>query len=195
MLRVAIQGERGSACDEAAYRLVDDPSSVELLHFADAHHVIRSLAAGESKFAVLAMESPIGTPVQETSHALRGVSNLHEIRELRSEVRHCIMARTGTTARQIRAIASHSIPLQKHCAFLRERFPGYRSIEVADTGLAAKQLSEGFLPPETAVIALSHAATIYGLTVLEDTLPANDGYLTRFAFVGLQQNNVIDATF
>lgn len=181
MMKVGIQGERGSACDEAAALLVDQSIS-EFEYLVDAKHVLDALASGEVSSAVLAMESPLGVPVEETSLALLEGPKVNELKELKREVRHCIMIHPGSDG-EVKKVASHPIPLKKHQAYLSNRFPNYEAIPLDDIGLAAAQLSEGILPKDTAVIAMPRAAEVFGLKIIETELPANDNYLTRFALV------------
>lgn len=180
-MRVGVQGELGSACDGAAVSMLGGRAPT-FVYLTDADQTLAALDRGEIDAAVLAVESPLGVPVQETALALARYRNIAEVDQLQCEVRHCLLTRVDSSAR-ITAIASHAIPLAKHREFLSTRFPGYRAIEVADTGLAAKQLATGELPDTVAVIAMPRAAAAFGLNVLEAELPANDRYLTRFVLV------------
>lgn len=127
------------------------------------------------------LQSPLSTAVAETSAAFAAHSAIAVIVELSCEVRHCILAKDGSGA-SVSYVASHPTVLAKHGEFLRRRFPGYQPLTVEDTGLAAKLLAEGKLNGSV-VIAMPHAAAVFGLYILAMNLPANDGYLTRFALV------------
>ena len=181
-LRVGIQGKSGSACDAVAEDLIRE-SDFELVYFSDAEGVLSNLKAGNIDLGVLAYESPLGTPVEETKQAINKYGQVQEIRELKSEVHHVLLASPDVETKSIRFVASHSIPLNKHREALSEYFPGYSEIETADTGIAAEDLASGKLPKNTAVIAMPHAGKIFDLKVLNLELPANDSYLTRFALV------------
>ena len=180
-IRVGIQGELGSACDEAAAVLLGG-GSPRYFYLTDAEQTLSALERGDVDAAVLAMESPVGVQIQETALALSRHQAFVEVAELKCEVRHCLLVRPNSGAK-ISAIASHEIPLQKHREFLERWIPGYREIQVADTGLAAKQLASGELSDDVAVIAMPRAAEVFGLKALEVQLPANDRYLTRFVLV------------
>ena len=182
-MKVGIQGERGSACDAAAVVILKESlAEVAFDYLIDAEGVLSALEMDQIDAGVLASESPLGVPVQETVEALKRHSEIIEISELQSEVRHCIMT-ADPEAGPIRKIASHPIPLQKHAEFLAERFPGYESIPMRDTGEAAGELASGRLSRDTAVIALPRAAEVFGLSIIERELPVNDNYLTRFVLV------------
>ncbi len=179
-IKVGVHGELGSACDGVAAALLRK-SNPTYVYLTDAMRAVAAVQSGEVDVALLAAESPLGVPIGETAAALSHYPEIVEVAEYNSEVRHCVMARAEANA--IRAIASHEIPLKKHREFLAWRYPGYREISVADTGLAAKELAEGTLPADVAVIAMPRAAEVFGLRVLERELPANDRYLTRFILV------------
>jgi prephenate dehydratase len=182
-MKVGIQGGLGSACDEAAARLLSGIWEETLLHYLiDAERVLSALEDGSVDAAVAALESPVGVPVAETAEAIKRHPRVTVAAELRSEVRHCIMA-LPNCSEPIRRVASHLIPLEKHAEFLKARFPGYQPVVIDDTGLAAKMLAEGRLSPDAAVVALPRAAELFGLRVIERELPANDAYLTRFVLL------------
>lgn len=181
-MKIGIQGERGSACDSAAVLLVRAyQPEANFIYFQTAEMTLAALEARSIDAAVLAFESPLGVAVRETAEALAAHAPVTEISELRSEVHHCIMVQPGTQA--VHKVASHPVTLEKHQHFLSHRFPGYEAVEVEDTGHAARLLSEGKLSADTAVIAMPHAAELFGLTIIESSLPANEGYLTRFALI------------
>jgi len=182
-MKIGIQGERGSACDAAAVQLTNSQQTdVAFEYFTTAEGTLAALETQSIDAAVLVIESPLGAPVPETSRALACHAPTIKLAELKSEVRHCIMVKRGVRT-AIRKVASHPIPLEKHRKFLSERFPGYEPVPIEDTGLAARLLSEGRLSVDTAVIAMPRAAEIFGLEITDSHLPANDGYLSRFALI------------
>lgn len=182
MITVGVQGERGSACDAIAEELIANPNA-ELKYLSNAENVLMNLRAGEIDWAILAWESPLGTLVAETQEAISKHGKVEELRRIESEVRHVLLAKPEVAAKDIKCVASHPIPLAKHKISLSEYFPGYIEIPSIDTGVAAKDLANGVLSGNTAVIAMRHAAEVFGLKVLDLDLPANDNYLTRFILV------------
>lgn len=182
---IGIQGQAGSACDEAAAKLF--PSTAEsFVYLTDAEQTLEALSNGVVDAAVLAAESPVGVPVPETATALEKYAGVGAVQELRQEVHHCVLVHSDYTAGPIRNIASHQIPLTKHASYLQDRFPGYQALMVSDPGVAAQRLAAGDFGLDTAVIAMPRAAELFGLKILEPQLPANDDYLTRFVVVQLK---------
>lgn len=182
MMLVGIQGQPGSACDEAAALIMPTPDT-SFEYLTDADQTLAALEAGSIDRAILAAESPVGTPVSETENALARYPSVVVVDELHREVRHCLMIHPENTGGDVRKVASHPVPLEKHRAFLEQRFPGYEPIILPDPGVAAHTLSTGGLSLDTAVIAMPRAAELFGLQVLQSDLPANDNYLTRFIVV------------
>lgn len=178
--KIGIQGARASACDEAASKLVHEAfSSIYLL---TALRTLEALHSGEIDAAVLAWESPLGSPVAETASAIQTFP-VHILSNIDTEVRHCLLISPGLSASDLKHVASHEVPLRKHRKFLRGFLGEYQEIPLEDTGAAAEKLGKNELPPGTAVIALPQAAKIFGLEIVPCELPANDRYLTRFALV------------
>jgi prephenate dehydratase len=182
MIKVGIQGERGSACDAVAQQLIESPNA-ELKYLSNADSVLANLKARKIDLAVLASESPLGIPVLDTQEAIDKHGTVKELRRLESKVCHVLLVRPEIEQQDVTFVASHPIPLSKHKETLSEYFPGYFEVQYIDTGVAAKDLASGILPVNTAVIAMRHAAEVFGLKVIDLDLPANDNYLTRFVLV------------
>ena len=183
-LRVGVQGELGSACDEVAPRLLGDEFAPHVLEYlTTAERTLSALQEGVVDVAVVALESPLGVAVEETKGALEKYPNIEFLKVADLEVIHHLLCRPNSDVTAIRAIASHPVALRKHANFLSSRFPHIERIEVADTGLAAQLLAESQLPNGTAVIAMPSAARIFGLQTIETNLPGNHDYLTRFALL------------
>ena len=180
-MKVGVQGDLGSACDEAASLMLSG-ADVSFSYLTNADRTLAALGSGTITHAVLALESPVGTAIPETAEALKGL-NVTIVAESFREVRHCLMIRSDDMGKQVVKIASHPIPLTKYRAFLTEMFPGYEPIVIEDSGLAARRLSEGQLPVGTAVIAMPRAANVFGLKKLELQLPVFEHYITKFVLV------------
>jgi prephenate dehydratase len=167
-MRIGIQGEPGSACHEAAEKLIVSLSSDDLVScLTNANKTLHALETGQIDVAVIVGESPLGTAVEETARALAAHSSVEILKEYSAEVRHCVMTLSDINPVSVRAIASHEVPLMKHREFLLSRFPDVKLVPVEDSGLAAKLLARGELPRETAVVAVRRAAELYGLKMID----------------------------
>jgi prephenate dehydratase len=187
-LKIAIQGARGSACEMAVAHLLppaDADASIELVYAVTAKAATEALMNESVTFALLVLESPIGTAVPETVDAVSTLSAYHVVASCSVPVDHVLLGRRSMRPSELTRIVSHSVPLAKHASYLKTRFPNAELVQVDDTGVAACALAEGEYGETAAVVALPAAGTIFGLTVVCRDLPANQGYLTKFALVSL----------
>jgi prephenate dehydratase len=188
LVKIAIQGARGSACEMAAEHLLppaNEDGSIELVYAVTAKAATEALINESVAFALLVLESPIGTAVPETVDALSTLPTCHVVASRSLPVNHVLLGRTSMWPSEVTRILSHSVSLAKHASYLKTRFPNAEFVTVEDTGVAACALSKGEYGETAAVVALPAAGTIFGLTVVCPELPANQGYLTKFALVSL----------
>lgn len=73
----------------------------------------------------------------------------------------------ATQLKNIKKIASHPQALWQCDQYLYKKFPSAQRVEWADTATAARDLAQGILNPDTAVIASAEAAKLYGLKILK----------------------------
>jgi len=180
--RVGVQGGPGSACDAA--RRYFSTSVLSPVYLQSAMPCLEALFNRRVEYLLLALESPVGTPVSETQTAIEHFGSIKILETFDGEVRHNLLARPNLTLSEVRVVVSHEVPLRKHRDFLRSVLGNYEELAVEDTGVAAERLLKGEFPPNAAVLALPIAAELFNLKVLCAELPANDHYLTRFGLVG-----------
>jgi len=95
-VKVAIQGARGSACEMAAGHLlpsVVEGASIELIYAVTARSTIEALLKGSATFALLALESPVGTAVPETASALATLTTYRVVASRSLPVNHALLGR------------------------------------------------------------------------------------------------------
>ena len=187
-VKVAIQGARGSACEMAAGHLlpsVVEGASIELIYAVTARSAIEALLKGSATFALLALESPVGTAVPETASALAALTTYRVVASRSLPVNHALLGRRFLRPPEVTRVISHPVPLAKHASYLRTHFPNAELVPVEDTGAAAYALAGGEYGEGAAVVALPAAGTLFNLAVVCPELPGNQGYLTRFALVSL----------
>ena len=187
-VKIAIQGARGSACEMAAAHLLppaDEDGSIELVYAVTAKAATDALMNESVNFALLVLESPIGTAVPETVDAVSALPACHVVASRSLPVNHVLLGRRSMRPSEVTRILSHSVPLAKHASYLKTRFPSAELVPVDDTGVAACALANGEYGETAAILALPAAGTIFGLTVVCRELPANQGYLTKFALISL----------
>jgi prephenate dehydratase len=187
-MKIAIQGARGSACEMAAEHLLsaaDADVSIELIYALTAKAATEALLNKSVAFALLVLESPLGTAVPETVEALSTLPSCHVVASRALPVNHVLLGRALLRESEVTRILSHSVPLAKHANYLKRRFPNADFVPVEDTGMAACALAEGVYGETAMVVALPTAGTIYGLKLVCSELPGDSDYLSKFALVSL----------
>lgn len=183
MNTLALSGEPGSFSEEAALiyarRVGVDP---ELVYAVDMEGVLQALDRGEADTGIFPVVNSRGGLVHPAFHAM-GAHTFQMIDELWMEVHQCLMAVPGKAKADIRTIASHSQALAQCDRYLKREFPSVKLIEWKDTAKAAKDLSEGVLSTDTAVIAPARSAHLYGLELLESGIQDQHPNLTTFIIV------------
>ncbi len=165
---IGVSGALGSFSEQAAreYCRKNNIKDYKLEYLISVPNVLAALDAGEIDMGIFPIENSNGGIVIESVYAMS--RHLFEIKELfEIPVIHCLLAVRGTKIENIKAIASHDQALKQCKMFLRRRFPNAEIIERDDTAKAARDLSEGVLSPDTAVLAPENCAELYGLEILE----------------------------
>ena len=78
------------------------------------------------------------------------------------------MVLPGKNTGDIQQISSHPQALKQCRMYLKRKWGKVELVEWQDTAKAAKDLKEGELPENSAVIAPKQSAELYGLEVLEE---------------------------
>ena len=86
------------------------------------------------------------------------------------DVHHMLLVKPGTTASHIEQISSHDQALKQCRMYLKRKWPDAEIQPYADTAKAAKDLHEGVLSSNTAVIAPRGCAELYDLDILEESI-------------------------
>jgi prephenate dehydratase len=183
-MRIAVSGAHGSFSEEAGkeYARVHGIENPELLYLVTAENVISSVTAGAVEKGIVPIENSTGGVVTETIHALaRHVVNIEKLFEI--VVKQNLLVFPGTTKETITEITSHDQALKQCRMFLKRTFPNAELKEYPDTAQAAKDLGEGVLPPTTAIIAPLSCATLYNLSVLEESINDLKFNVTNFLVV------------
>lgn len=107
---------------------------------------------------------------------------LHIVGELPWQVQHCLLARPGASKAQLRRVIAHPQALS-HCQHTLATlgFPAESFQPVEDTTSAALQLASSSTScDDTAVIASSKAAHVFGLQILAHGIQDDAQNITRF---------------
>jgi prephenate dehydratase len=183
-LKIGVSGLEGSFSEEAAnyYCHKEKIKDYQLAYLISAENVLQALDKGEIDRGVFPIENSNGGIVYEAVYAMsKHIFNILKIFEI--DVRHCLMAKKGVNTADIKKIASHDQALKQCRMYLKRKWPDVEMVQWEDTAKAAKDLSEGKISPDTAVIAPKRAAELYGLDVLEEGVQDLKFNFTTFLFV------------
>lgn len=168
-MKIGIAGEKGSFSEEAAvyYASKNNISDYSLEYLVSVDNVLHRLTDGDIELGIFPIENSNGGIVIESVHAMSkyifNIKNLFEI-----DVQHTLLGAKGTTINDVKKITSHDQALKQCRMYLKRKWSNVDIEEYADTAKAAKDLGEGKLPKDTAVISPKVCAELYGLDILEE---------------------------
>lgn len=175
---IAIQGEAGSFSHEAAQGLAGD--ALDLLPCRTFDLLFSAVTEGRAERGLVPIENSLAGSIHENYDRLRA-QPLHIVGETQVRVRHCLIARPGTSLSGIRRVASHPVALAQCRRFFTEH-PGLEPVAAYDTAGSVRDLMSSTLGPE-GVIASALAANLYGAAVLQSGLEDDPENYTRFVLV------------
>lgn len=172
MIRVAIQGERGSYSELAAMKYFGRARMVHCETFSDA---FSALGKG-ADYAFVPIENSIeGVVTQVCDMLLRG--DFHVAGEFILKIEHCLIANRGVTIDQVKTVYSHPQALAQSRKYL-ERL-GVEIVPFSDTAGGVRMIKEKKMVA-AAGVASQYAAKVYGMEILKKNLETHSNNYTRF---------------
>ncbi|PIT87550.1 MAG: chorismate mutase [Candidatus Magasanikbacteria bacterium CG10_big_fil_rev_8_21_14_0_10_40_10] len=180
---IAVSGDAGSFSEEAGLLCAQrEGVEADMIYAIDMEGVLDRVEKGEADFGVFPVVNSRGGLVQTAFEAMG--RHLFELKdEIWMEVRQCLMVAPGTKKIDIKKIATHPQAISQCERYIKRELPQARLIDWEDTAKAAKDLRDGVLDKDTAVIAPARSAQIYGLELLEKGIQDNHPNLTTFIVV------------
>lgn len=170
-LRIGVSGGIGSFSEEAAYHYChqNETKDYQIEYLVSVENVLSALDAGGIDKGIFPIENSNGGIVYEAVYAMAkhqfGIERIFEI-----DIKHCLLAKSGVKKKDIKKIASHDQALKQCRMYLKRRWPEAELTEYRDTAEAAKDLAQGHLSADMAVVAPKICAEIYGLEILEESI-------------------------
>lgn len=180
--RVACQGERGAYSEEALIQHFG--TSAEAVPKPYLSDVFDAVEEGEVDLGLIPVENSLEGSI------VRSYDLLYE-RELKArgevvlKVRHYLIANSGVPIEDIEKVYSHPQALGQCRAYLEEH--GLKAIATFDTAGSVKMLKE-LGHRDSAAIASSRAAEIYGMSVLARGIETHAENYTRFLVLALEDH-------
>jgi len=173
--RIAIQGTKASFHEEAAFKFFgDDIQTIECDSFKATCDALKQKKAD---YIMMAIENSIAGSLLPNYNLLQEY-RFPIIGEVYLSIQLHLMAYPGVTLEQIKNVESHPIALRQ-CSDFFEEHPNIKVTEGMDTAACAKKIAENKLL-DTAAVANSLAAKVYGLEILDRRIETNKKNYTRF---------------
>lgn len=186
--RVVFQGMEG-AYGQAAMKTYfgEDCNSYSVRTFRDAMEAIEE---GAADYAVLPIENSTAGAVNEVYDLLVEFEN-YIVGETIIPIKNTLSGLPGTDISEIERVYSKVEALMQASHFLGEH-GDWQQISVANTALAAKKILEDQDKHQAAVCS-AYAASVYGLSVLADSINDEKNNSTRFIVITNQKVFLKDA--
>ena len=181
MIKIGIQGGKGSFSEEAAYEFAKnhgyDDFSTEYLISSES--VLASVEDEMVNYGIFAMENAQGGVVIESVEAL-AVHRCEIVEMFYITISQNLLGHHGVHLGDITEIHSHQQALRQCKDYLSENFWTRPLIEADDTAESARRLSEKKLPKTAAVIANKACAKLYNLKIIKESIHDLKHNLTLF---------------
>lgn len=182
-MKIGISGDAGSFSEEAGLLYASkNKINPEWIYLIDMEGVLDAVEHGKIDMGIFPVVNLRGGLVRMAFDAM-GRHPFTVIDELWLEVNQCLLAKQGVMKNAIKKIASHPQALAQSREYLQKEFNDAELIEWQDTAKAARDLADGKLRGDCAVIAPRRAGEIYGLNVMAANIQDARPNLTAFIFV------------
>lgn len=190
MIKIGYQGIEGSNAEQAAQDLVNKLSlqDIQYIPLIDSTHVIKAMKTGEVDYGVCAVYNSVAGMVLETFFATNGIELLI-CGETTMNIHHCLFKKNpDIPTDELRFVASHVLAIKQCEKHIRYSYPNLKAIEVEDTGKAAKDLADGILTEEYAVLCRKNAGEMFNLCLIDENIEDYKDNRTHFCLFRLKEN-------
>jgi prephenate dehydratase len=177
VMKVAIQGERGSFSHEAAERML---RSCQVVPCARSAEVFDKIKRGSVSAAVIPIENSLAGTVAEHADLLL-TQEVFIQQEFLLRIVHNLIAAPGVKLSAVRKVLSHPVALDQCRDFFRSH-PQIEPVPFYDTAGSVKHVVANRLP-DTAAIAGRHAALEYNGKILKAGIEDDKRNFTRFFLI------------
>ncbi|KAH6559283.1 hypothetical protein KP509_1Z016600 [Ceratopteris richardii] len=177
-IRVAYQGVPGAYSEAAAAKAYPNCEPVPCEQFEAAFQAVELWLADR---AVLPIENSLGGSIHRNYDLLLR-HRLHIVGEVQFPVNHCLLAMPGVSMSELKRVISHPQALAQ-CEHTLTRLGLNVAREAVDDTAGAAQFIADNNIRDTAAIASSRAAEIYGMNILAEGIQDDIGNVTRFVML------------
>lgn len=182
--KIGVSGDVGSFSEEVGLNYIKKAclNNSELLYLIDMHGVMSSLNDGKIDIGIFPVVNNNSGLVWPAFEAM-GKYNFKIIDELHLDVQQCIFAKKMLELKDVSAIYSYTPAFNQCKIFLQDEASGIRKVDWGDMAKAARDLSQGVLPEDVAVIGSRRAAEAYNLKILASNIQDVKPNVTMFVVV------------
>ncbi|XWS28618.1 hypothetical protein CRYUN_Cryun25bG0086100 [Craigia yunnanensis] len=177
-LRVAYQGVPGAYSEAAAGKAYPNCEAIPCDQFEVAFQAVELWIADR---AVLPVENSLGGSIHRNYDLLLR-HRLHIVGEVQLPVHHCLLALPGVRKEYLTRVISHPQALSQCEHTITKLGLNVTREAVDDTAGAAEYIATNNLR-DTAAIASTRAAELYGLQILADGIQDDSSNVTRFVML------------
>ena len=179
MKKIAIQGVPGSYHDIAAHKYFKD-EEIELICCNTFEEVFENMRKDSNVIGTVAIENTIAGSLLHNYELLRE-SGATIIGEHKLRISHNIMCLPDESWEDLTEVNSHPVALAQCREFLQHH-QELKVVETDDTAGSAKNIHEKQLKGHAAICS-KHAASMYGMKILQEGIETNKHNFTRFLIV------------
>ena len=181
-MRVAFLGPAGTFTEEALRASAPSGGSVEELPYPTVYETVMAVHNRDVDRAVVPIENSLEGSVHATLDTLAGeAADVRIAREVVLPIRHCLIARDGTSLEDVTRVISHPQAVSQCERFLHERLPGAERGAVGSTAEAVQRVADSDEP--WAAIGSRISAELYGCRLLAEGIEDHAGNETRFVWL------------
>lgn len=177
--RIAFLGPRGTFTEQGL-RSLPESAGAELVPCNGSPAVLAAVRDGSADAGCVPIENTVEGAVPAVLDGLVADPPLMIVREALVAVQFAVLVRPGTTAADVRTIASHPHGIAQTRGWIAEHLPDAQVLMSTSTSEASAQVARGEID---AAVSAPLAGELNGLDVLAADVADNAGAVTRFALV------------
>lgn len=193
-MKIGYQGIEGSYSEKAAKEFIAKLGyiNVQLVPLVTSHAVVEALKTNKVDYGVAASFNSIVGIVEETSNALNN-ENIDKFDTIKIPIHLSLYKKSEEIPNErLTMIGSHTMALKetrltRAGLILYKVIPILKELNIEDTAIAAKWLSEGtFVSERTAVICSKEAGELYGLSLIKENIEDRKDNETTFSILKMK---------
>lgn len=175
---IGYQGVEGSYSTVACKSFADG-KDYEAKGYLTFKLLVEALQNNEVDYIALPVENSTSGPITRTIDLMKYL-DMEAISEVYVKIDHALITKTPVEMSKITKVYSHPEALEQCYTYLSQ-YPNIEVLEFHDTAGAVRMVKDS---PDTSIAAIagSHAAELYGMSVIRENISDNPLNTTRFLF-------------